>query len=223
VWGDSLIDDEQVTQIKGYANVHFLLARLLYKTLAPEFGRITAAFISALIESEQFGCWQDGIAYLTTRYPKEYAYFVRAWRSDPQMDPLTLLWIEIEMHIMYFYRLRLRPIRDFWEILKPLAPDRMWRFYIEWQMRLDQGLQAITTRTEIDALGGCREDCFGGRDHSDIRPDGPPDYLQLAEIMLMERTLEEVGLLDLEQIAQQMQGLTHRNIMEQIEVETVAA
>ena len=165
----------------------------------PSFSSVEfPSLVGAHVESQQYGCWEGGLCRIACGFPQAFKNFIQRWREDPSVDPFLVAWMEMELHIVYRLA-HCEPLEPFWASLREKFNTRHFRTYAKWQEKDGTSLSDILTRSEMDDLGGTREDLW--IDPTLQRPRDLTDYATEDDLKIVRRTLTGIELLPIDTLA----------------------
>ncbi len=153
-WDNVLISPEQIQELVGLAHSKLFLA-ILSEEFLPNHP--STAFVSGLIESPRYGCWNSMLSYVGTRFSEYLRLWVRTFR-ERLVDPMTKSWLELELSLLHQGLLG-SPVTAVWESMYSCELPRVWSVYSRWKYRIEQGeaggVETVSSNTELEQVGGC--------------------------------------------------------------------
>jgi uncharacterized protein YjbI with pentapeptide repeats len=153
-WDNVLISSEQIQKLVGLAHSKLFLAILSEHFL---HSHSTTAFVSGLIESPRYGCWNSMLSYVGTRFSEYLKLWVRTFR-ERLVDPMTSSWLELELSLLHQGLLGC-PVTAVWESLNSCELPRVWSVYSRWKYNVEKGdpggVEAVSSDDELEQVGGC--------------------------------------------------------------------
>ena len=153
-WNNVIISPEQIQKLVGLAHSKLFLAVLSEDFLSDH---PSTAFVSGLIESPRYGCWNSMLSYVGTRFAEYLKLWVHTFR-ERLVDPMTKSWLELELSLLHQGLLD-KPVTAVWEQLYSCELPRVWSIYSRWRYRIEQGdaggVETVSSNAELEQVGGC--------------------------------------------------------------------
>ena len=201
MWDFAQVQPNQLAEIRGIANIHHLIGSLMYFHLQDH---PKAPFVSGMVSSGNFGCWDDGYSRIALHYPDFFELWIKTWREN-EIDQMTRDWMELELACL-LQRLQHKPEAEFWRNVRSYPLPRVWSIYFKWKEKWtepgESGLGSVVEREELEGLGGCREDCWSWNRETPRRLEGPPSFLTRSDVSKVRETLEAVSPMTSAELAQ---------------------
>ena len=122
LWKSVTLESTQLRGFVGLAHTHSLLALLVDETMS---GNRQAPFVSCYIETERYGCWEEGLSRIALEFPQFFVSWINRWR-EPDIDNETRITIEQELGNLS-YVLEGEDEAQFWSELLEFPLPRVWR------------------------------------------------------------------------------------------------
>ena len=142
--------------MQGIAYTHYLMALVLQESLSDH--RLTP-FISSIIESERYGCWQEYLSRIALNFPEYFGPMTEMWRN-PENDATMRCWMEIDL-LRLWTNLNRQNLHEIWCEFANQKLPKVWSIYFRWCARGGNeelcGMSTLLTSSEADSLGGVND------------------------------------------------------------------
>ena len=156
LWDQAQLSFSQVSGMQGIAYTHYVMARVLQEFL-PDHN--LTPFISGIIESERYGCWQEYLSRIALNFPEYFGPMTEVWRN-PTNDAVMRCWMEIDL-LRLWTNLNHQNLHEIWREFDNQKMPKVWSIYFRWCAKGGNeglyGMSNLLSPEDADSLGGVNE------------------------------------------------------------------